>query len=206
MKSQVFTFLTILLLAIAIFMIYKLGNKISNINCPDGDCKYEAGPWDTNDDLKLSLELNNQKFRPLHLDLVNDFGILAKVESKNDAITKMTFKLKEVGDCERYTLIGAEYIGPTDSFDKAIADSSNSIRHHIRLTLNTNTLGERSVTTNLEQKFKIKPGDEIDVHFKSNVCTIPITEIGLDGPFKIKEVNRPETYFGNNICKAEVIE
>ena len=68
------------------------------------------------EDLNLKFDCSDEiHFQPLHLDLVNDFGILGRIALTDSGTVKiLNLKLKEVGSCKEYSLENVKYLGSRD--------------------------------------------------------------------------------------------
>lgn len=198
MTNSFFKILSAALLLLVIFLVYR--------NCENSkSCTETSSAIDNQDkeDLDLKFDCTDEiHFQPLHLDLVNDFGILGRITMADSGTVKMlNIKLKEVGSCKQYSLDSVKYLG------SRFFPSNKSLKiHDLQVEINKSFSGERKIYGEITDNFKIQENDRFDIHIKSDNIGIPQARISIDpvtGGIII--IPDPTTYFGNNICTTRVI-
>lgn len=111
-------------------------------------------------DLSLKFNSNFKKYQMIHVDLLEDFILLAEPTIINNDSLQLKTKLAEIKRCEKFSLVGSEYI-------RECPDKDSIPTHHLKLTLKRLKKGEnntRNERTSISTVFKFNEGDAFDVH------------------------------------------
>lgn len=153
------------------------------------NCKSKQSSLDTSTEVYyLNLDCNNQKdYQPLHLDLANGFGILAKIKTTNDTITSLYLKIKEAGSCKRYRIKGAKLVTYGEGM------------HNIEINVEKDKVAKDSFP--FITRFKVAKDDIIDIHIMSKDVRIRSKYLDSSGNY----VNPDFIDFGTEFCRSIVI-
>ena len=155
------------------------------------------------EDLILTFNFSKiNKFQPIHLDLINGFGILAKMELENGSILKkMHVRLREISSNEKYSLGKVEYL------QSIIIDSVTQKKvHNLTIELVQN-MGERKkqVIAKLPNTNIIfKENEIIDIHIDAEALGIQKTELIFENNILTK-IKKDSTHFGDQQCMSRII-
>lgn len=181
-------------------------------------CSTDQGEIKNDEDLDLNFNCKNTThFQHLHIDLVNQFGVLGKVSMKPNMsiIDSMKIRLKEVGSCRKYKLDHVKYAGtlPIDSIPPY-----RKI-HFYKVEINKNPGGIESPDLNAHTDINVNPNDIIDIHIVSDdlkikshldttqtiVPNISTLEELITAMEEKDEIFRRRSNYGTRFCRSKII-
>ncbi len=163
---------------------------------------------ESNEDFTLTFDCSEKKnFQPVHLDLVNRFGILSLMKIENDSVLgEIKIRLKEINGCKKYSIVpGSLKYLKSKNITHPI--DGRKIQHHISLGIEKNN-GNRVI----EESFKlqhpviIKEKQLLDIHLvPDSTLNIPSSELEFTDGI-LTGILRPTTHFGNQQCISEITD
>lgn len=139
----------------------------------------------------LKMDCALKEHQPVHLDLVNGFGVFAKpINEPSSGNIGFAFRLKEVEGCTRYKLLNAKYL---------CKDSIKNV-HHIKLKIEKRKEGDTNDEIKLTA-FPLKIGEQLDIHIESCDERIASARVIKDCP-----ISTEKPLFGQGICRTIIIE
>ncbi|WP_271765099.1 hypothetical protein [Aquimarina algiphila] len=216
MKQKLPKLTKVISLTIKAFILFLLTMSCANSNknydskIEDSKKKKELAkptPFIDDEDYTLTFDFSKkEKFQPVHLDLVNDFGILAKIKLENDSILKkIDIRLREVKNMKKYSLGKAEYL------PSSIIDSSTQKKvHHLTIKLVPNIGNrEKQVIAKLPNTNIVFRNNEIiDIHIDAEDLGFHKTELIFENDILTqtkKHILRDTTHFGDQQCISQII-
>lgn len=177
--------LILALLAIAILSYFLFLNPA----CPN--CKYDVpteNSFPKDLDLSLKFDCSSEEFQPLHLDLINSFGVFGKPKmQENNTSMEIELILIEVGTCKRYAINSAIINDQTSRSEELVVDF---------------TIGEFSENIQLKKSLTIpvEVGRVIDMH----IISPKFPE--LEAPKKDSiNVKNDFIYYPPRFCRAKIV-
>lgn len=138
------------------------------MNCSCLKCENTEGRMDKDGSNDFSLKFNTNKkdqYQMIHVDLTHDFVLLAKPDSNINDKSKIRLlaRLAEIKNCEKYSLVSAEYL-------RACPNEDQVITHHIKFRLKEIKKGKDQRVTELPIKkvFDFKKNENLDIHIFYN--------------------------------------
>ncbi|MBG6132479.1 hypothetical protein IWQ47_003549 [Aquimarina sp. EL_43] len=156
---------------------------------------------DNNEDYMLKFNCSEKtNFQPIHLDLVHSFGLLGLMEiDNNSTLKKMHIRLKEIGKCEKYSIVQ----GSIKYLNHTVDSITKNKTHHItvKLRMNNSDRVKEDIVKLPKSIISIKNEDLIDIHLDAKDLNIPTFEEIINGIV----IHKPLTHFGDQQCNSRII-
>jgi hypothetical protein len=148
-------------------------------------------------DLTLKFDCKINKYQPLHLDMLNSYGIMARPTIINDSV-KLEFMIQEVGTCKRY------YIENFQSDTDRTTNDLKVFNFQVNKIKSTTTSANRMNTAMLAMS-EGSPTFDVDIHIKSDDPDL-LSPKDKDSNFVIDKLDPSgiKTYYPPQWCIARV--